>query len=898
MNRIKHKIIDNKYILIAFFASIGLMLLVYLCYDMIPFGDNTILRMDLYHQYGPLFSEYYDILTGNGSLLYSWESGGGGAFLGNFYNYLSSPLSVLIILFGHINMTDAIAFFILIKASLSAGCMCWYFKASDEFKKQNAVTAGFSILYAFCGYFLAYYWNVMWLGAMVMFPLVILGIERIIDRGTIKYYSITLAIAILSNYYMGYMICIFSVLYAIAYYFGKYEAGKKRAVLLIPEGKKKLSPAAKIKNSYLAVSAGKFILGSAIAVLLCAFALLPVYFILKSCSATSGIFPDTVTSYFNFFDFLSNHLASVDPTIRSSGDDVLPNVYCGIITLMLSLLYFFTKSIPAREKLSRFFLLVVLYLSFNINVVNYIWHGFHFPNDLPYRFSYMYSFILITLAVKTLIRIREFNIKDILICGGALSFFIILVEKLADEGMASEKILDETVIISLVFTVIYTVVLTLLLKKEYRVSAVASLLLICMIAEVAAADTEHYNIDQPKSDYTVDYNNYQTVKKSIADSESDKFYRTELTYLRTKMDPCWFGYNGISTFSSMAHETLANLQSNLGLAGNYINSYTYASQTPVYNAMFDLKYIVDNSSAIDPDNPYYTAVSEYGGFKVYKNKYALPLAYCVNSDIRNWTYDADNPFDVQADYFEKATGVSDVFTPLKVTSISYSNIGDYSNELKQGTLVYYKSDETQSASITVTLTALETAESYLYVNSSSVDSIYVTANGESKYQSVDEPYILDLGYLKSGETVTVEIPVSDDSVSGYVDFYAESIDDQKFAEGYEILSKGALNITSFENTDIKGNFTCSSDCILYTSITYDTSWDVYIDGNKVNAGDIIKTGNALLGVKVTKGTHEIEFKFKQQGLEEGIIISLVCAAACLTFIIVRGKKKKKKKTTE
>ena len=87
----------NIYIILAFVCSAVLMLLVYYCFDIIPFGNKTVLRMDLYHQYGPLFAELYDRLTQFKSMLYSWNTGGGGAFLGNYYNYLSSPIGGLIV---------------------------------------------------------------------------------------------------------------------------------------------------------------------------------------------------------------------------------------------------------------------------------------------------------------------------------------------------------------------------------------------------------------------------------------------------------------------------------------------------------------------------------------------------------------------------------------------------------------------------------------------------------------------------------------------------------------------------------------------------------------------------------------------------------------------------------
>ena len=124
----KNLLAENQYIFLAFIVTMGTMLIVFLCNQMVPFGDKTILRMDLYHQYGPLFAELYERIKHGDSLIYSWTSGLGSCFLGNYFNYLSSPLSALVMFFGHKNITEAIALMILLKASLSAATFTYYLK--------------------------------------------------------------------------------------------------------------------------------------------------------------------------------------------------------------------------------------------------------------------------------------------------------------------------------------------------------------------------------------------------------------------------------------------------------------------------------------------------------------------------------------------------------------------------------------------------------------------------------------------------------------------------------------------------------------------------------------------------------------------------------------------------
>lgn len=882
---------ENKFVLLSFFTAIGIMLLIMYCYSMVPFGDNTILRMDLYHQYGPLFAELYDRLTGDGGLIYSWQSGGGGSFLGNFFNYLSSPLSLLIILFGHINITDAIMFLIIMKTALSAATFTYYLKASTEFKKHNAITAGFGILYAFSGYFIAYYWNVMWLDGMVLLPLIVLGIEKIVNGKSPKLYIATLALVLFSTYYIGYMMCIFATLYAICYYFGKYELGEKEYTPELTDNR-----FVNAKNNFVAMrlprAAGKFAMYSILAVGTVAVTLLPTFSILSSCSATSGSFPSELGTYFNTFDFLANHLASLEPTIRSSGDDVLPNIFCGVGTVMLAFLYLYVKSVPLREKITRLVLLVVLFLSFDLNMLNYVWHGFHFPNDLPYRFSFAYSFILLTVAFKALLKIREITGRDLLNIGIGMSAFIVLLDELE-----SKNVTDETIIISLVFVVIYTAVLSLLNNRKFQASAVASLLFCCMFAEIAVANTNHYDIDQPKTAYTSDYKNFTLLKERIDEAEGNDYYRMELTNLRTRMDPCWYNYNGVSTFSSMAYEKSANLHFNLGMFGNYINSYTYNLQTPIYNAMFALKYIVNNSEEISLNPNFYTAQFKAEPFTSYVNRYSLPIAYCVDSSVENWDTSFSSPFDVQSDYFEKATGVSGVYSEIPITGISYQNIQDFGDDFDTGMYVYYKETPGESASFTVSMVPEKTQNIYIYLTSDNVDQITVrNLDGNfSVTQDTSEEYILDIGEQKAGEEIFIDIPITDGD-SGYIDLYAVGFNQELFEQGYAALNdNGAMKVSEFEDTKIAGTVTANEDCLLYTSINYDPSWAVYVDGERVSDDDIVKIGDALIGVKLQKGTHEITFKYTPSGMVEGAIISVICISLLVILLVVLPKRKETKK---
>ncbi len=884
---------DNTYCWLAFLCTAGLMLLVFYCFDLFPFGGSTILRMDLYHQYGPLFAEFYDRVTNLKSLIYSWNSGLGSPFLGNFFNYLSSPAAVIMLIAGHKNMPEAIAFMIFFKAAFSAASFTYYLKKSVG--RHDYTSAAFGVLYSMCGYFVAYYWDVMWIDAMVYFPLVIYGIERIINRRKPSVYIAALAMTFICNYYMGYMTCIFSVLYFFVYFFSinDFTTLADNAVYTYDsEGNKQYSFREKVKGNVFLRSGFTFAAGSVAAACLVAFSLIPVFIILRSCSATSGSMPQNYRTYFSIYDFLANHLASVAPTIRSSGDDVLPNVYCGIATILLVPLYLFSKQINIKEKISNIFLLGIIFVSFDLNVLNYIWHGFHFPNDLPYRFSFMYSFILLVLAYKAFTRLNEFTGRQILGAGVAVIGFVIITQKIG-----SKNVEDITILLSIIFAVSYCLIFYLLKEPKRQKAAIAVVLLCCVVAEIACANTDRYSMSQVKTTFTGDYDDFRSIKSGLDKIEGNDDYRMELTYNRARMDPCWFGYNGISTFSSMAYEKMSNIQSDLGVYGNYINSYTYYMQTPVYNMMHSLKYIVNNDTNVVVDDDYYTQIASKGNFTAYSNKYWLPIGMPLSPDIIDWNSDYRNPFMVQADWFRIATGVDYVFDRMNISNISYNNIDPFDSAVTDnGEFNFKKTYPGGDSQIIFELSVDEAKHCYFFFDSSSVEEVGITRFGSTIYKDVDEPYIFDLGITNPGETVNISVNLDGDSDdSGLIYFYPYYVNDEALNTGYEALAANQFEVESFEDTRITGRVKTEEESVFFTSIPYDKGWQVKIDGKAISKDDYIALKDAYLCFNLPAGEHKIELKFKQRGLLEGACVSAFTAICLLLAALYVSRTREKRR---
>ncbi len=65
-----------------------------------------------------------------------------------------------------------------------------------------------------------------------------------------------------------------------------------------------------------------------------------------------------------------------------------------------------------------------------------------------------------------------------------------------------------------------------------------------------------------------------------------------------------------------------------------------------------------------------------------------------------------------------------------------------------------------------------------------------------------------------------------------------------FKEAMTKLSAGGLNVTSYSDTRITGTITADKSGLMFTSIPYDKSWTVYVDGTPVSTQ---KVGDAFLG---------------------------------------------------
>ena len=838
----------NKLFLLVFIFSSFIIGYSYYSNEVVPFGKYSLLCVDFYHQYGPMTYEYVHRLLGNGSIVYSFYQGLGLPIFRNFLNYLSSPVNLLLLFFNKSNHLSGLSLVIGFKAVLSAMTCSIYL--NKKLKSNSLLLVPICLLYAFSAYYRAYYWNLMWIDGMIMLPLVTLGIESIVKENKWKLYTFSLFIMLIANYFIAYMICIYSVLYFIIYLIYKTE---------LKDLKKKNIK--KLFNKILMFGTASLLAGG-----LSAFLMIPMASSMASISATGGTIPTSQYYNFEFINFIKAHFSCINSVIFKSDAITTPNVSAGIIVLFLSLSYLLNTNISKKNKICYLLLYFIFVAIIFVPQLDFIIQAFHVPNDLPYRYSFIYTFIMIILSSYAVLNLDKESLIKVLclfvFCVGAIIITIKDTYALASK---------EALLINIIIIFLY--VFFLLLGKYFKTYRNIFFFALILVTTIDCIESLNYGlqISQVADNF---YNSTKEIDEkidTIKNYDDSLFYRIDNPNNHTLNDSAKSFYYGVTTFSSMAYQNMAELQRYLGNQGNNINSYMYVDQTPIYDMMFNVKYMI--GSRIDKQR--YSEIK--ANSNITKFNYSVGLAFGVNKDVLNWEYTNNSPVYVQNDFVEKATHIDNVFNPLTLVD---------QEELQNDTLKVVK------------YTYLNPNEiSYIYWNSSSIsfikigndlyarDDYYSNCNylGAYNYYNYDDEHIIGF----SSEEEYIEIMIGYNYYNDGL-FHPYYLDSDKFEQVYNKLKNSSMTLTSFEEDTISGQIYLEEDSTIYTSIPYDEGWNVYVNDLKV---DTYSLGNSLLAFDAKKGLNKIEFKYRIPKMKIGLIISTISLAIVFQLFYIEKKKK-------
>ncbi len=817
-----------KNYLLSFIIPIIVMIILYIIVGVIG-GNKNILTVDLANQYIEFFSAFKNVLNGAISPFYSFSKTLGGNLFGLMTYYLMSPFNLLIIFFNRLDLPKFVLVINILKIG-SAGITS-YIYFNKTFKRERTSLA-FSITYSLMAYNIVYSQNLLWLDGVIMLPLIFIGIDRLIEKKPLLFY-VTLTLSIIFNYYIGYMSCIASLIYFI------YQSYLKENKINIKE----------------IIYCIKYIL---ISVLTSGIILIPSIFVLMQGKANGMLGEFVPNQRFALLDLITRFYIGTFKNSDILG--TLPNIYISVMMTFLTIYYFFNKNINKKEKQASLVLIGVFTLGFVFSPINTIWHTFKNPVGFPFRYSFMFDFILLIIAYKSLINLKEIDkefIKKFLLYA---LLFTLLIDKLLYTRTMYYKIIGTLALMTL-----YIIYLNKNKNKEF-----SKLIILSIIMEMAinGGITVH-NIKYQNKDK---YEKFVTETGKIIDDINQKentLFRLEKDYFYSSNDQLLLNYNGISHFSS-TYEGNTNdfLGKYLGMFNRFYVTNYYGS-TLVTNSLFNIKYLLS-----ERDLEYYKRLATNYNINTYENIYNLPIGFMVDNNIKNLELEEYNPFENQNKILRNMN--------INIENVFIKN--NYKVELKnlmldenEQTTTYKKINSNERASIKLNMATEQAGILYGYMSCEKFKKVDVLLNGKSIIDPIGENgyqcNILELGNYQQNEEVELEFVLLENEIKPK-EFMIYTLDLNKFNNAINIL-KGhdELKIVEYNKDYIKTNVNVQKqNQILYASIPYDKGMTVLVDGKKVKP---LKIFDVLTGIELSKGNHVIEFEYVPRGLKSGVIMSII-----------------------
>ena len=959
LNFEKKKKISPLGLALSFAVPTVLMFLIYICMEVYPFGEHSVLILDLNGQYVSFYEGLRRAIYGDASLLYSFGRALGGEFFGIYGYYLASPLSYIVALFPADSILEALAVIFLIKTGLCGLTFGFYLQKTSLFNKKHNIitTVAFSSMYALSAYCIVQQHNSMWIDAVFWLPIITYGIEELIKKGNFKVFTISLAISITSNFYIGWMTCIYCAAYFFVYYFMNSEDGKNNLL-----GEK----------AHFVKSLLRMLAFSLLAVAISAVTILTVYYSLQFGKNTFSTTNWAFELRFDILDIFAKFLPASYDTVRPEG---LPFVYCGVLTLLLVPAYFVSKKFSLRQKLFAAIFIAFFLLSFVISPVDIVWHGLQKPNWLNYRYSFMLCFFLLVLAYRALEQIEDTEPKTLTFTSAILLALIAVAQKSefasfilggSENSVNHEKyklLTLECICFAALAVLVYLIVLCIFKKADNkRAAAVVMATLICLElfgnGLLLAIDL---GVDVVYTSHTKYHDTTDSLDATTEAVKSldDGFYRLEEINHRKWNENIATATKGLSNSSSTFNVTTIRFLKNLGYQGK-ANTVKYFGGNPVSDSLLDVKYVLvrnddnyaeyKNDKMLLEDEKYYEEVFSDESYTVYENLYALSLAYATSDTVSEFDMAGyHNPYERINALVTALVGSDEtveIFKPLNDYSVSYSNIttslhtpsanGNYQYPFTN----YSKavSENNASVSFTLSIPYIDTPDDVI---SALEDSSYAISGGRTdvepnkqciyfylpsefqrafNFKSSAGSYYscfgggsersLFIGELGEGTRTTVTLTLEANNLYVTNDvplFYYLDYD----VYGSVMTALAEHGMTIDENptdTYISGKIrTAETKTTVLTSIPYELGWNVKVDGKKVDIYGVLgdsslndgsKTDGALIAFDIDgAGEHTIEFSYWPNVLTIGIIVS---CSAIIAFILIcvissiSNKKKRKK----
>lgn len=794
---------------LAFVIPALVLFVLFILKGIYPFGEESFLFGDLYHQYLPFCTEMVRKLRSGSGLHYTWTVGLGENFLAMYAYYLSSPLHLLAVFVPEGYLGEFLTYLVVVKTGLMGLTAFYYFQKQIEGRDSGALL--FSCFYALSGYMAAYSWNIMWLDCLILLPLVLYGVEKLVRTGCIWSYVLALGGSIFTNYYISMMICMYLVLY-----FG---------LLLWQEYGAHIGSVKKLFDRFLRF-AGASLLGA----ILAAGVLIPAIWGLMGNGGEQFTMPEKTEFFFSVLDALARHCVGVTTELKWNH---WPNLYCGVMVFLLVPLYVMNKKRPLRERFGKMALAGFLLLSFCVNVPDSIWHGLNEPNSLPARQAFLYIFLILTIAYQAYRTLEETGRDALVYAYLGAAVFLLVCHRFLHNAYFNGDVQMVSLLLVTVYAVLFYKQMTA--KSAWGKRMVLGLLIVLATCE-SAYNMYRTGINTTNRDaYYAGQDDYKVLLQTTDLEEGNGFYRVERFNGSTRNDGALTGYRTASGFTSTVNRKVAALYDLWGMYNNDV-FYHFNGSTPFTAALLNVKYMFGESG--NYANSLYTPKEKSGEVTLYECEYTLPFGYVapVGFDVTSWPK----------------------YNGLGVQNVMVENLGVAGELFREITLqedggnLVLKEDGME-------ITAPE--DGIYYALLGDADTKKIAAYGckipAIPFQNLKRGSVLYLGELNAGTKVTLENGDREDLTPDFdVDLYC--LDEKVLKEAISVLSKQAVDNVSFSDDFLSAEVTLDEAGRVIFSVPVDRGWKVKVNGERCEPATF---GGALMAFDLEAGTYRIEMEY-------------------------------------
>ena len=884
---------NRIYRLLSFLIPFGVMLLALAAGGFYPFGEMSMFRGDASAEYYPYIVMFRRIIQSHESLFYTWRSGLGISLIPTFGYFGFNPFNLIAYFLPESVLPAYFSVSICARIALAG----YFFSILLQTIRQKLTPAAvaFSVMFALNSWMIGNSLQLVWLDSIALLPLVCAGLVRAVRNHDYRLYIPALGFCIAFNYYIGFIICVMTGLAWLA--------------LLIVDQKP--------LRTWFA-EALRFLGTSAVGAGIGAILLIPTALALQHTST----FGNTVTNWKEFYCSLPTLIGSL-----SSFLDLVLNTHPGfyassILAVLLLGGYLVSEKLPLRERLCGLAVFLFIMLSIWYAPLNFVWHGLHYPHVSVQRFGFVIPFMLAFMGWRFTDTLHDLPEKP---AGKGITALRIISGGILMLGFAAGVIYcaATSCSIDIPLVVVGFAVLYFLLYAFYRFFPkrtmpfyLCLLVLVCIeqgfsgyLQNTAISASEEWGSVIPE----------ESIKQAVAavnsDAESaqDLCSRTVLNLpgiLPNDEELIYDIPQGSTVFNSLIPHDQFLFCGKMGFQSNQDDGYYYFCRrlNPFAAQLTNMQYAVSSNPVpgydiLDSDR----SDEEY---HAYKTQQETSLGFCIPDLIQLPSDHTMLACEAQSQIFQDMTGLDlPLFTEMsefahQSKGMTLSRSGDRYDYQTFGNANDMDSEEKYQPEMKIEFRIPEEGKYYLFsrwdadtkagydlkrysimLNDESVSGFAIMGRRPNRYECCA------IGDCIKGDKVTFEAKFFAGTTASLT-VHLVKFNDEAYEKGYEILHESPLKLTSFSQDEFTGTVDAKKDSVLYLSLPYDEGWSAYVDGKQVPVERVL---NAMSGIRLSAGSHQIRMRFRPKGLYTGAAVSGACILIYLILCIVYAVRLHKQK---